>query len=40
MQFMYNTVLHSLMARYIESLFAVVCWCIHAAIVQDKLQFR
>ena len=35
---MYHTVPHSLMARYIDSLFAVVCWCIHAAIALDKLQ--
>jgi hypothetical protein len=35
---MNNRVLNSLIARYVESLFAVVCWCIHAAIAQDKLQ--
>ena len=32
-----NTLLHYLMARYTESLFAPVSWCIHAAIAQDKL---
>ena len=26
------------MARYRVSLFALVCWCIHAAIAQDKMQ--
>ena len=36
--FMYNTVLYTLMARYRVSLFALACWCIHAAIAQDKLQ--
>ena len=37
MKFMYNTVLHSLMARYTESLFAPVCWCIHTAIAHNKM---
>ena len=37
-QFMYSTVLYTLMARYRVSLFALVCWCIHAAIAQDKMQ--
>ena len=37
MKFMYNTVLHSLMARYIVSLFAPVSWCIHAATAQGML---
>jgi hypothetical protein len=38
MQFMYNTVIDSLIPRYVESLFLVVFWCIFAAIARDKLQ--
>ena len=38
MHFMYNTAPVYLIPRYVESLFAFVCWCIHAAIAQDKLQ--